>query len=304
MVYSFPGGLLLILLGLFVFNSDLTKDVEFQKNMLRSSLFPQVSIASYPALQSTVDLQSFGDMLSAEAAVVMDDDSKVNLFEKNAQKRFSMASTTKIMTALIALSYYKLDDVLTVDTGRVEGSVVGFKTGEKVTVENLLYGMLLPSGNDTAYVLAQNYPGGVEAFVLKMNENAIHFHLTNTHFADPAGLADGGDYTTAIDLARLVSIALKNDTFSRIVATKLKTITDLNGNVYVVENLNKLLGIDGIDGVKTGFTDQARGILTTSRFESGHRQIIIVMKSQDRFLDTRKLLDMLRGNIIYQSIRL
>lgn len=267
--------------------------------------------AFYPSLtsvlgeQTTVPHASVKNIepltqLTAKGVAVMDDDSKIILFSKNPGLRFSMASTTKIMTALTALEYFQLDDILTVKETFREGAVVGLTKGEQMTLGNLLYGMLLPSGNDAAVAIAQNFPGGERAFVEKMNENAARFHLANTHFADPAGLNDEGDYTTVIDLARLASLAMQNTKFSEIVATKYITITNATGTKsYAISNLNKLLGTSGVIGIKTGFTEEAGGILVTGKEEQGHRLIVVIMKSEDRFLDTSLLLSFLNGNITY-----
>lgn len=263
--------------------------------------FPVSKAASYPAGDLVLGASSLN--ISAEAAVVIDDNSKVVLFDKNATLHFSMASTTKIMTALVALDYYKMDDALTIKTDDIEGAIVGLKKTDKMLFEDLLYGMLLASGNDAAVVIAQNYPGGEEAFIKKMNGKAFNFHLFNTHFSDSTGLTDDGNYTTPLDLARLASIAIKNDTFARIVSTKYKVISDLDGrNIYSVVNLNKLLGIDGVDGIKTGFTDEALGVLVTSSVQKGHKIITVVMKSEDRFRDTEKLLNFISNNLTYLSI--
>ena len=241
--------------------------------------------------------------ISAKAVVIMDNESKVLLFSKNPNLLFSMASTTKIMTALIGLDYYKINDVLTVKTEKVEGVNVGFKMGEKLFFKDILYAMLLPSGNDAALALAQNYPGGEIAFIKKMNEKSKLLHLDNTNFADAIGLEDSRDYTTPLDLARLASVALGNKTFAKIVATETKEISDVNReNKYLLNNLNKLLGISGVNGIKTGYTDEAGQVLVTSKKEGIHTIIIIVMDSQDRFSDTVKLLNLISENINYLSI--
>lgn len=232
----------------------------------------------------------------------MDADSQVVLYSKNPDLRFSTASTTKIMTALTALQQFKLNDILTVKDASSEGVVLGLKTGEQITFENLLYGLLLPSANDVAKTIAQNYSKGERGFVNLMNENAAKFNLYNTHYEDPAGLLDEGDYTTPLDLARLASIAIQNSTFAGIVSTKQKTFIDLSGNTYTVKNLNKLLGVDGVDGIKTGYTEGAGQVLVTSKVEKDHTIIIVVMGSEDRFLDTEKLLTMISGNVTYLPI--
>ncbi len=269
---------------------------EVEKNTIATIPFSVPKPAPYPILhENATDI-------TAKAAVIIDDSSKVVLFEKNQNLRFSMASTTKIMTALVALEHFALSDILTVKTENVQGAVVGFKEGEQVRFEDVLYAMLLPSGNDAALAIAQNYPGGPEIFVAKMNEKAKSLNLFSTHFADPAGLDDEGDYTTVIDLARLSSSAMQNDVIARIVATQRKNITTINtARFFTLVNINKLLGVDGVIGVKTGFTDTAGGVLATAKNEGNHRLIIVVMKSDDRFLDTKKLLTLVSGNVIYES---
>ena len=258
----------------------------------------KLSLSSYPVLAAKDDPD-----ISALAAVVMDDDSQTLLFSKNANLLFSMASTAKIMTALVAINYYKMADVLTIRSDSIEGVSLGFKTGQKVRFEDLLYAMLLPSANDAAQAIADNYHGGEVEFVKEMNKLAKSLHLYNTHFADPIGLLDDRDYTTPLDLARLASAALKNKIFSQIVATKNKVITDADGKVsFSVSNLNRLLGTNGVNGVKTGYTDGAGQVLVTSKEENGRTFIAVVMASSDRFLDTQKLFSLISGNINYLSI--
>lgn len=261
--------------------------------------FPfEIASKQYPIFKSPIDPD-----ISAKAVVIMDKDSKVVLFSKNPNLLFSMASTTKIMTSIIALDYYKMNDVLTIKEEKVEGVNVGFTIGEKLLFRDILYAMLLPSGNDAALSIAQNYPGGEDAFIKKMNEKAKALHLTNTNFADSIGLEDSRDYTTPLDLARLASIALENEVFAKIVTTKTWRITDVTGgNKYLLKNLNILLGVQGVNGIKTGYTTQAGQVLVVSKKEGEHTLIIIVMDSQDRFFDTSKLLDEISGNINYLSI--
>lgn len=240
--------------------------------------------------------------ISAKGAVVIDSVSKVPLFEKNFDLRFPPASTTKIMTALVALEYYNLGDVLTIKQADVEGSMLGFENGQRFTFENLLYAMLLPSSNEAALAVAQNYPGGETAFITRMNEKAKELHLNSTHYADPIGLEDQSDYTTPFDLAILSSIALENQEFAKIVSAKTKQIASLAGDKYYLYSLNELLSIPGVNGVKTGHTEGAGDVLVTSRKINGGELIFVVMQSQDRFADTQNLIYYLDNNINYLSI--
>lgn len=238
--------------------------------------------------------------ITAESAIIMDANSKVVLYEKNPSVRFSMASTTKLMTALVGIEYFKPSDILTVYSSNVEGVNVGFQVGEQIYFKDMLYAMLLPSGNDAAYAIAQNFPGGFEAFVTKMNEKAQSLNLQNTHYADPAGLNDDGNYTTARDLAQLATVVANSQTLSEITSTKSKVITTVGGvKAYELENLNRLLGLYGVIGLKTGYTEGAGEVLVTSVLSSGHHFIIVVMRSQNRFLDTETLLQYVTSDVTY-----
>lgn len=261
-----------------------------------------LGVASSESSQYPILNKTFVPQITAKGAVVMDADSKVILYSKNSDLRFSSASTTKIMTALTALDYFKPGDILTVKNTINEGVILGLKTGQKISFESLLYGLLLSSANDTAFTIAQNYASEKE-FISKMNEKARRLNLIGTYYEDPAGLEDDGDYTTPFDLARLAAIAIKNETFAKIVGTREKTIVDYEGNEYSLKNLNKLLGED-VTGIKTGTTTGAGQVLVISKKEGDHTIIIVVMGSSDRFLDTKILINMVSGNISYLPIRL
>ncbi len=294
--FLFLPGLFIFLL-LFVFLANFLMDLWISVNKVNEPPFIVSKEAKFPIIKT-----QFIPVISAKGAIIMDADSKVVLYSKNPDLRFSAASTTKIMTALTALDYFNLKDILTVKQATNEGSVLGLRQGEQLTFESLLYAMLLPSANDAALTISQNYPEGESSFIIKMNDKARGFKLYNTHYSDTAGLLDSGDYTTPFDLARLASFAIKNDTFRKVVATREKVIYGLNGQVYEVSNLNKLLGVDGVTGIKTGFTEEAGQVLVTSKTEKGKTIIIVVMGSEDRFLDTQKLLDLVTNNLTYLSI--
>jgi D-alanyl-D-alanine carboxypeptidase (penicillin-binding protein 5/6) len=207
------------------------------------------------------------------------------------------------MTALTALDYFKPADILTVKQATNDGSILGLMQNEKMTFESFLYALLLPSANDAALAISQNYPGQEPVFVQAMNDKAKKLKLYSTHYMDPAGLLDQGDYTTPFDMARLASFAMQNSEIKKIVGTKERVISDVSGaNVYDLKNLNVLLGEDGVNGVKTGYTEEAGQVLVTSKEEKGKTIIIIVMKSDDRFGDTEKLLDLVSNNLTYLSI--
>ena len=230
--------------------------------------------------------------ISSYSYVVYEKDSRSIILGKNENLRFTPASTTKIMTAIVSLEHYPLDKVLQVtDEYLVEGSKMKLVPGERISVENLLYGMLLPSGNDAAHVLADNYPGGINGFIAAMNKKAKDLQLTNTHYIDPAGYEDD-NFSTAFDMARLTSYALQNPEFRRIVRTKSYTAVDESRiNIHELSNLNQLLSRSEVTGVKTGFTNEAGGVLVTSVDISGKTYVIVVLKSSDRFFDTQTIIE-------------
>ncbi len=293
-----PVTLYFIFLSLHTINQRLTDEIT--KNQLAP--FPtETELYPYPVI-TTIDQAVPLLNISAKAAIITDRDSQVVLFSKNPELRFSMASTTKIMTALVALEYFQPNSILTIKTPYVEGTTLGFVPGEQFHFEDLLYAMLLPSANDAAVAIADNYPGGHTAFVAKMNAEAKALHLLNTHFSDPDGLDDDGDYTTVTDMARLASIATQNKRFTTVTGTKQRIITTLSQlQQYPLSNLNKLLGIDGVTGIKTGTTEGAGEVLVTSTIVNGHTFIIVVMNSEDRFVDTERLINFITQQVQFIS---
>lgn len=256
-------------------------------------------IASFPYFSYPIS-----PYLSAESAIIMDKDTKAILFEKNSRTRFSMASTTKVMTALTALDYYQDNDILVARRSGVEGVNVGLVIGEKMYFKDALYALMLPSGNDAAYLIADNYPGGKDAFLEAMNEKANLLQLDNTHYEDPAGLNDDGNYTTAYDLARLGVVASENITLAKVMASKSQFVTDTTkSHLYNLSNLNKFLGMYGVVGGKTGFTEGAEGVLMTIAFVKNREYVVVVMRSEDRFLDTEQLLVSLQNDVVLFSPR-
>lgn len=257
--------------------------------------FPTPAIAPYPT--NVTGVFPGGDV-SAGGIVIEDVDSGVVLYQRNSYESFSPASTTKILTALVILDSFVLDDVMTVKTLQNDGASMKLVAGERITVENLLYGALIQSGNDAAYALAENYPGGVEAFVLAMNEKAKALHLTQSHFTNPVGFDDLSHKMTPMDLARLAGVALSNKIIAKMVAIPQITISDVTHTYFHnLTNVNQLLGkIPGVGGIKTGWTEEAGENLVTLVERGNHRIIIVVLKSKDRFADTTKLIDWVFGN--------
>lgn len=287
-----------LLVGIFIWDAGI--HYRTRQEVLPANLFATYQPSQYPVLSS----KAF-PIISAQAAFILDADSHVVLFSKNPDVRLSPASTTKIMTAMVALDHYDTTDVLTItDKMDTQGSGLGLFGGEQLTFGDLLYGALLPSANDAAYAIAQNYPGGMPAFLQKMNEKAAALHLYDTRYGDPAGLDDDRDYTTARELAELSAYAMKDPIFARAVNTKTAMISSIDMQyTYPLENRNILLGVDGINGIKTGFTDEAGEVLATSVNKNGHQFYVVVMRSQDRFVDTSVLVHFIEQNLGYLTIR-
>lgn len=234
--------------------------------------------------------------INSRAAVVIDRNSNTILFGKNENDKRKMASTTKIMTALIVIENANLNDTVTVskNAAGTGGSRLGLKTDDKVTVNNLLYGLMLCSGNDAAVALAEYVSGSIEGFAHMMNAKASILGLNNTHFVTPHGLDKDEHYTTAYELALLTNYALKNETFAKIVNTQNTTIT-INGYSKSLHNTNELLGyLNGVYGVKTGFTNGANRCLVTA-CKRDNLDIICVVLGADtkkfRTKDSIKLIE-------------
>jgi D-alanyl-D-alanine carboxypeptidase (penicillin-binding protein 5/6) len=243
--------------------------------------------------------------LTANAIYVLDSQSQVTLYEKNPDLRVLPASTTKMVTALVSLDYFLPDEVIVVGNEVfVEGQKMGLVPGEKIMVEDLLYGLLVYSGNDAAEVLAKNYPGGRSSFVSAMNLKAKELNLENTSFYNPSGLDGNGHMTSARDLARVAIFGMKNSLFRKIVGTESTIVEDVDGNFrHKLVNLNELLGKEeGVLGVKTGWTESALENLVTYIEKDDKKIIIVVLGSQDRFGETKKLIDWVFENYEWKNV--
>ena len=239
---------------------------------------------------------------SARAVLIKDLASGSILFQKNAQTPLPIASTTKIMTALIASDYFKPNSVLIVRNGAsVSGSKVGLNFGESLSFRSLLYGLLLNSGNDSAYTIAENYPGGINSFVESMNKKAEQLNLLNTHFDNPAGFDSPNHFSSASDLAQISEEALNYGDLARIFATKNTEILSIDKKYkHQLNNLNKLLSsLTGTLGVKTGYTEGAKENLVGLFERSGHRILTVVLGSDDRFGETSSLVDWVYQNFTW-----
>lgn len=267
-----------------------------QLNTKSAKTFPPVPVLS---------AESSFPTLSAQGVIATDLDSGITLYEKNADAELLPASTTKIVTALVSLDAYKLDQVLTVGRGAsVDGQKMGLFVGEKMKFENLLYGLLVYSANDAAMTLAQNYTGGYPAFIDAMNAKAKDLSMTNSRFDNPVGLDTSVQRSTAKDLIRASEVAMRNPVFAKVVGTKNIVVSDESGkSSYKLGNINELLGVvPGILGVKTGWTENARENLVTYIERDGHKIMIALLGSQDRFGETKELIDWVFSSYKWQEV--
>ncbi len=231
-------------------------------------------------------------ILNASHAILIEASTGRVLLEKNAQEKCAMASTTKIMTALVTIENGNLQDVVTVSkhAAATPGSTINLQVGEQITVSDLLYGLMLSSGNDAAVALAEHIAGSEDSFLDMMNQKAVSLGLTNTHFATVHGLDHAEHYSTAYDMAMLASVCMKNDTFCTIVST-----TETHISQRSLHNTNDLLfTYAGATGIKTGYTGNAGRCLISSAKREGMELISVVLGCESkttRFSDSRKLLD-------------
>ena len=245
--------------------------------------------------------------VNSRACVVIDRKTNSVLFGKNENSKKKMASTTKIMTATIIIEKCNLSDTIEISkkAAGTGGSRLGLKTGDKITALDLLYGLMLRSGNDAAVALAEYAGGDINGFAELMNAKALELGLTNTHFETPHGLDSNEHYTTAYELAILSNYALNNPTFAKIVGTKNYTIT-INGSPKALSNTNELLGnMEGVYGIKTGFTNGANRCLVTA-CKRNNIDIICVVLGADtkkfRTIDSIKLINYVFNNFVVYDL--
>ncbi|MBV7276781.1 D-alanyl-D-alanine carboxypeptidase [Clostridiaceae bacterium UIB06] len=242
--------------------------------------------------------------VSARCAVALDSKSKVVLYEKNAYELVPMASTTKIMTALVALKYGDLDRKIEISSkaASIKGSTVGFKKGEKISIKELVYGLMLRSGNDAAIAIAEGISGSVEEFAKLMNECAGEIGVVNTHFETPHGLDKDEHYSTAYDLAVVTSKAKTNELFNEIVKSK-----DVDGNALgftrSYHNINKILWqMPEANGVKTGYTGKAGKCLVSSANIQGNDVIVVVLNCTERWKESIKIFEYVNKNYQFKKM--
>ena len=241
--------------------------------------------------------------INARSAVVMDFKTGRILYEKNAKEKRPMASTTKVMTAIVAIENGNFNDKVIVSkkAASTPGSTINLKVGEEITLEELLYGLMLKSGNDASIAIAEHIGGSVEKFLDLMNAKALQIGAYDTHFESPHGLDSNGHYSTAYDMALITKYALSNYTFSKIVGTK-----SIYAGGRSLSNSNEMLFMyEGADGVKTGYTGKAGRCLITSATRNEMRLISVVLFCDTRNLrasSSKSILDYSFGNYTYELL--
>ena len=232
--------------------------------------------------------------IEAQAAIVIDADSKAILYDKAPDRRMYPASTTKIMTFLLAQKLGNPDSIVTVSASAAdcEGSSLELSRGDRIRMKDLLTGLMLVSGNDAAEAVAEHISGSIPGFVRRMNDAAAAIGATNTHFVNPHGLPDARHYTTAYDLALITASALKYPEFTKVSGIKSTTIQLISGETRKLKNTNKLLGTyRGINGGKTGYTQAAGDCLVATAKRGGVQLIVVVLNDDERWDDAKNLLD-------------
>ena len=240
------------------------------------------------------------EAISARSGILMDAATGRVLYEKDADKQSLIASTTKIMTALVVCEQCNVLDRVRIprEAVGIEGSSMYLKEGEVLTVQELLYGLMLHSGNDAAVALAIYCGGTVEGFAALMNDKAHKLGLDNTHFENPNGLDSPGHYSTARDMAVLAAYAMENPIFAKTVSTKT-----VSAGGRSLRNHNKLLWqVTGAEGVKTGYTKAAGRILVSSAAREGRRLIAVTINAPDDWQDHKTLLEQGFGEYAVKTV--
>jgi D-alanyl-D-alanine carboxypeptidase (penicillin-binding protein 5/6) len=257
--------------------------------IVRPSNHQFLSISDYPVNYTNIK----APYLTAKSIIVIDQNSKAIMHQKNPDLKLPLASITKIMTALVVLDNYQLDQVITINTPENIGQIMELEPGEEITVKNLLYGLLVQSGNDAASALANFHKEGENGFVKAMNDKTRELNLKDTQFQNPAGLDSYGHYSTVHDIAILAAIAMDNPTFKKMVNTKTISVSDTTNTItHDLETINELLGnLDGLIGVKTGWTELAGECLVTYTKRGNQEIITVILGSQDRFGESTQLIE-------------
>lgn len=302
-------GVFVLSLGILALTPKVVEIAETKTQFLGNQILPSTAVlgtekhTSQNTLTQILSRDLAPPSFSSKVVLAQDFETGKVLFEKNMNQRVAPASTTKIMTALVAQEHFRPADILTVpQEAMVGGSTMGLKVGEQLTFRSLLYGMLLNSGNDAAYTIAFNYPGGYNAFIDRMNQKALSLGLKDTNFVNPAGFDNPNHYSSAFDLSLIAKQSALNPQLARIVSTEQTQILSWDKtHTYNLKNLNKLLAEQGVIGIKTGTTEQAGENLVGLVERDGRKVLTVVLGSVNRFGETKSLIEWVFSNYSWEA---
>ncbi|MFA5750247.1 MAG: D-alanyl-D-alanine carboxypeptidase [Candidatus Shapirobacteria bacterium] len=242
-------------------------------------------------------------LISAQNYILIDVDTNTILTSQNKDGKIYPASTTKLATALTALNIYPLDEVVTIDQEYQDGKVMELKLGEKITIKSLVSALLVYSANDSAFSLANHHQLNVSGFIQQMNLLVQKYGLKNTNFVNFDGLQNDNHYSTVYDLSQLGRLSIKNPIVKEVVKTKNITVTDISGEIkHELISTNELLGVvPEIEGLKTGWTPEAKGCFIGLINIGGHEFISVVAQSDDRFQDTKTIIEWAKQNVNWRE---
>ena len=240
--------------------------------------------------------------LNSTHYILIDAATNTIILSKNRDEKIYPASTTKLITALTALNIYPLDEELTINQEYLEGQVMGLKLGEKITIKSLVNALLVYSANDAAFTLANHHQNGESGFIEEMNSLIQKYGLKNTHFTNYDGIHNENHYSTAYDLSQIARLAIKNSTITETVKQKSIIVESVDKTIkHELSSTDELLGIvPEIEGLKTGFTQEAGGCFIGLVNLNGHYLISVVTQSDDRFGDTKNLINWAKNNVFWQ----
>lgn len=290
--------LLILVLNLFWLPSLSYWDIYGSNKSSPENQISQFQIPSSPivklANKPTTTTQNF---------ILVDVATNKILLSQNANDRIYPASTTKLVTTLTALNIYPLDEIITIDEEYPEGQNMGLKLGEKITVKSLVSALLVYSANDAAYTLAKHHPQGVNGFVDQMNLLVKKYNLKNTNFTNVDGLQNENHYSSVYDLSQIGRIVIQNNIVKNTVKNTEITVSSVDGSIqhYLSSTDELLKTTPEIEGLKTGWTPEAKGCFVGLINLNGHYLISVVAQSDDRFQDTKNILDWAKQNIYWQN---
>lgn len=287
---------LILILNLFWLPSLSYWGIYGTDQSISKSKISQFKIPSSPIVKLASKPQT-----TAQNYILVDLETNKVLISKNPEEKIYPASTTKLITALTALNIYPLDEVITIDEEYMEGQNMGLKIGEKITIKSLVSALLIYSANDAAFTLAKQHPQGFEGFVKQMNLLVKKYNLKNTNFVNVDGLQNENHYSTVYDLSQIGRIAVQNNIVKNTVKNKEITVSSVDGSIqhYLASTDELLTTTPEIEGLKTGWTPEAKGCFVGLINLNGHYLISVVAQSDDRFQDTKNILDWAKQNVFW-----